>query len=249
MKVPNIQELMPQYQKPMEMHAADENAAMAMGRMATAYPDQDHLAHLKAHCLFGTDQMLGANPIIAPAFIPRALEHIKQHMMLWYTQQMNRHTTIPAGVNKVKYEDSKVKHEIDKTMAIASDHLKLDAQEQFQALMPEIAKMLQIAQQFKPPQPPMDGDAQAVLQASMAETQRRAAKDQQDAQIKQAEMQQKQVAQQQEQQFKAAMNAENNLTKERIDTLDLTLEAARLKKEQGESAIALQDVIQRNLRG
>jgi chaperonin GroES len=247
MKVPNIQELMPQYQKPMEMHAADENAAMAMGRMATAYPDQDHLAHLKAHCLFGTDQMLGANPIVAPAFIPRALEHIKQHMMLWYTQQMNRHTTIPAGVEKVKYEDSKVKHEIDKTMAIASDHLKLDAQEQFQALMPEIAKMLQIAQQFKPPAPPMDGDAQAILQASMAETQRRTAKDQQDGQIKQAEMQQKMAAQQQEQQFKAAMNAENNLTKERIDTLDLTLEAARLKKEQGESAIALQDTIQRTL--
>jgi small-conductance mechanosensitive channel len=134
-------------------------------------------------------------------------------------------------------------------MAIASGHLKLDAQEQFQALMPEIAKMLQIAQQFKPPAPPMDGDAQAVLQASMAETQRRAARDQQDAQIKQAEMQQKQVEQQQKMQFEAAMNAENNLTKERIDTLDLTLEAARLKKEQGESALALQEEIQRNLRG
>ena len=107
--------------------------------------------------------------------------------------------------------------------------------------------MLQIAQQFKPPAPPMDGDAQAILQASMAETQRRTAKDQQDGQIKQAEMQQKMAAQQQEQQFKAAMNAENNLTKERIDTLDLTLEAARLKKEQGESAIALQDTIQRTL--
>ena len=113
----------------------------------------------------------------------------------------------------------------------------------------DIAKMLQIAQQFKPPAPPMDGDAQAVLQASMAETQRRAARDQADMQIKQAEMQQKQVEQQQKMQFEAAMNAENNLTKERIDTLDLTLEAARLKKEQGESAVALQEEIQRNLRG
>jgi hypothetical protein len=249
MKVPNIQELMPQYQKPMEMHAADENAAMSMDRMATAYPDQDHLAHLKAHCVFGTDQMLGANPIVAPTFIPRALEHIKQHIMLWYTQQMNRHATIPAGVHNEKYEDSDVKHQIDKTMAIASDHLKLDAQEQFAALMPMVAQMLQIAQQFKPPAPPMDGDAQAVLQASMAETQRRAQRDQADLQVKQAEMQQKQMEQQQKMQFEAAMNAENNLTKERIDTLDLTLEAAKLKKEQGESALALQEEIQRNLRG
>jgi hypothetical protein len=43
------------------------------------------------------------------------------------------------------------------------------------------------------------------------------------------------------------MNTENNLTKERMGTLDLTLEAARLRKEQGESAVALQEAVQRGL--
>jgi hypothetical protein len=43
------------------------------------------------------------------------------------------------------------------------------------------------------------------------------------------------------------MNTENNLTKERMQTLDLTVEAAKLKREQSESAIDLQNELQRNL--
>jgi hypothetical protein len=43
------------------------------------------------------------------------------------------------------------------------------------------------------------------------------------------------------------MNTENNLTKERMDTLDLTLEAAKLKKEQAESVTTLQEAVQRGL--
>ena len=49
------------------------------------------------------------------------------------------------------------------------------------------------------------------------------------------------------QQFEAAQNTEKLLTEERLKTLDLTVDAARLKKEQGESAIALQNELQRNL--
>ena len=81
----------------------------------------------------------------------------------------------------------------------------------------------------------------------MAETQRRAAKDQADIQLKQAQMAQDQQDQNRQDQFKAAMNTENNLTKERMQTLDLTVEAAKLKREQSQSAIDLQNELQRNL--
>jgi uncharacterized protein YeeX (DUF496 family) len=250
MKIPNIQELMPQYSAPIEMHAADENAAMVMGRMAVAYPKQNHLAHIATHVEFGLSPILGSNPINAPSFMPRAIEHIKQHMMLWYSQRMDNYTIQQAGIKREKYADSKLVPEIDKAMEIASSHVQLDAQDDLGKFMQPIAQMMQIAQQVsQPKQAPMDGDAQAVLQASMAETQRRAARDQAELKLKMGEMQQKMAEQDKKQQFEAAMNAEDNLTKERMQTLDLTVEAARLKKEQGESAIALQNEIQRNLRG
>jgi len=248
MKVPNIQELMPQYQKPVEMSSSDENAAMAMGRMATAYPRQDHLAHIKAHLAFAQNPILGANPIIAPNFVPRVLEHLKQHMMLWYTQKMDNYTIVPAGVEREKYEDSKTPREIDRAMAVAAEHVNLDTQEQLNQFMPAIAQLMQIAQQFKP-QPQLDGEAQAILQASMAETQRRAARDQADVQMKTMEMQQKDARENKAEQFKAAMNAENNLTEERMKTLDLSVEAARLKREQQETAVKLNESVQRRLGG
>ena len=250
MKIPNIQELMPQYSSPVEMHAADENAAMVMGKMAVAYPRQDHIAHMATHVDFALNPILGSNPINAPNFMPRALEHLKQHMMLWYSQKMDNYTIHQSGIARKKYADSKLVPEIDKALAIASSHVDLDAKEDIGRFMQPIAQMMQIVQQVGQPKPaPMDGDAQAILQASMAETQRRAAKDQADIQLKTVGMQQDVAEQEKKQQFEAAMNAEDNLTKERMQTLDLSVEAAKLQREQGESAIALQNLVQRNLRG
>jgi hypothetical protein len=247
MKIPNVEQLMPQYQSPMEMHAADENAAMTMGRTATAYPRQDHLAHIQSHLSFATDPVFGMNPIIAPTLIPKALEHIKQHMMLWYTQQMTGYTTVPAKLQISKYADSQLVPEIDRAMAIASQHTQQDSAEIFKKVMPVIQQLIQFMQQQKPQTPPMDGDAQAILQASMAETQRRTANDQATIALKQQAMQQKAVQDQRDQEIKVAINTENNLTTERMKTLDLSVEAARLKKEQQETAVALNERVQRGL--
>jgi hypothetical protein len=48
-------------------------------------------------------------------------------------------------------------------------------------------------------------------------------------------------------QARIAMNAENNLTKERMMTADLTVEEIKLQREQEETALKLQNVTQRNL--
>jgi hypothetical protein len=238
LKVPDIQELLPNATKPMEHNAADENAAMALGKSAFAYPGQDHLAHIQTHLTFGLDPMLGSNNLIAPKFIPQALEHIKQHMMLWYTNQMTGYVTAGTDLKLGSYEDSKLASEIDKAMAVASDHVKLDTQEVFAGVLPALQQLGQVMQQFKPPAPPMDGEAQAVLQASMAETQRRAARDQADLSQKAKELQ-----------AKIAMNAENNLTKERMMTADLTVEEIKLQREQEETALKLQETTQKHLGG
>jgi chaperonin GroES len=249
LKVPNVNELIPNAAKPAEMNAADENSAMALGRPAFAYPRQDHLAHLQAHLNFALDPNLGSSQLIAPRYIPQVLEHIKQHMMLWYTSQMSTYVQGGQKINFDRYEDSKLVKQIDNAIAIASDHVKLDTQEVFQGVLPAIQQLQQMLQQFKPPAPPMDGEAQAVLQASLAETQRRAARDQADVAIDQARMQADQVNRDKDRQVKIAMNAENNLTQERIKTAELTVDEAKLQKEQSETAIRLNQATQRNLGG
>ena len=247
LKVPNVNELIPNSSKPTEMNAADENSAMSLGRPAFAYPRQDHLAHIQTHLSFALDPALGSNKLIAPKFIPNALEHVKQHMLLWYTQTMSKYVQGNNDLDFGKYEDSKLVKEIDNAIALASGHMKLDSAQVFSGLMPALEQLGQMMQQFKPPPPPMDGEAQAVLQASMAETQRRAAEDQArlafDSQKFQAEM----MAKKEEAQYKVAMNAENNLTTERIKTAELTVDEVRLRQEQEKTAVKLNQETQRNL--
>jgi hypothetical protein len=246
MKVPGVNELMPNAPKAVEQDSANENAAMALGKPAFAYPRQDHLAHIQSHLNFALDPNLGSNNLIAPKFIPQVLEHIKQHMMLWYTSQMQGYVTANPNLEFEKYEDSKFAKEIDKIMAVASDHVKLDTQQVFAKVTPALQQLGQVMAQFAP-QPQVDPADQALLQASMAETQRRAARDQGDLQIAQQRLQNDMTQDEKDREVKIAMNAENNLTTERLKTAELTVDELRLRKEQNETAIKLNETTQRNL--
>lgn len=246
MKVPGVNELMPNAPKAVEQDSANENAAMALGKPAFAYPRQDHLAHIQAHLNFALDPNLGSNNLIAPKFIPQVLEHIKQHMMLWYTSQMQGYVTANPNLESEKYEDSKFAKEIDKIMAVASDHVKLDTQQVFAQVTPSLMQLGQVMAQFAP-KPQVDPADQALLQASLAETQRRTARDQGDLQIAQQKLQNDMMQDDKDREVKIAMNAENNLTTERLKTAELTVDELRLRKEQEQTAIKLQNVTQRNL--
>ena len=240
MKVPNVAELMPAAIKPGEMNAIDENMAMALGKPAFAYPGQDHLAHIQSHLNFSLDPTLGSNPIIAMNCLPQEMEHIKQHMVLWYKDQMTQYAAGETGINLQKYDEKDMTKPIDQTIAVASEHVKMDTQQVFEKVMPALQQLgqliAQMTQQRQQQATQMDPDSQAVLQASMAETQRRQMRDQADIQL-----------QTQKLQTEVAMNTENNLTKERMKAADLTVEGANLQKEQQETALSLQEAAQRNL--
>jgi hypothetical protein len=243
MKVPNPSELMPTAVKPTEMNAIDENAAMALGRPAFAYPRQDHLAHIQTHLTFALDPIFGSNQMIAPKCLPLEIEHIKQHMILWYTNQSNTYVTEGTDIDLRKYAESKMQKDIDQAVAAASTHVQMDGQKVFAQVIPNLQKLsgllAQMAQQNAAQQKSLiqDPEANAVLQASMAETQRRAARDQADMKMAQDKLQ-----------IEVAMNAENNLTKERMKEADLTLDEVKLRQEQQETALTLQEAAQRNLR-
>jgi hypothetical protein len=256
-KVPGINELMKDVPNPEERPVADENVAMALGQMGFAFIDQDHLAHIQGHLDFAKDPAFGANPMIAPAFIPQMMEHVKQHITLWYLKRMNGYVTKSTGKQQADYANPKYTAEIDKIYALASQHVAMDSEKAFKGVMPVIQQMMQMMQQGKQ-QAPLPPEAQVLMQTSMAETQRRAAKDQADLQLADkrltqegqesaARMQMEMAKQQQSDSVKMSTNSADNLTKERIESAKLTRDAAKLQNEQAETALALQKEAQQTL--
>lgn len=248
-KVPNINELMIDVPPPVKMDAANENVAMAIGQAAFAYPEQDHLGHIQAHLDFAKHPVLGANPIIAPAFTPKAVEHIKQHIVLWYLNRMNGWVQKSLGEKLTDYNLLDDPKDVDKLFALAAQHLEIDAGETLEGILPVIMKLVQQAQQFKP-KPPMTPETQVLLQTSMAETQRRQARDQAEMDLKAQKMDmdsqialKKQADEMQlameELQLKLAIATNDQETKERIETARLTRDAAKLSHEKEKTVINL----------
>jgi hypothetical protein len=139
------------------------------------------------------------------------VEHIKQHMTLWYLNRMNGYVENLRGKPVDDYENPALTATIDKLYATVGQHVALDSEQVFAQIMPQLQQLTQIMQQNKP-QPQLPPDAQVVKDTAMAETQRKAAKDQQDGQIAQAKLQDGQQRAQAQMQAKAQeTQADNNL--------------------------------------
>jgi hypothetical protein len=189
LKIPNVSELLRNVPAPEQRTLADENAAMSIGQPAYAYLQQDHISHIQGHLMFGLDPSFGSNPFIAPQFTHNAIEHIKQHMTLWYLNRMNGYVANLRGGKPVSnYDNPKLTAIIDQLYASVGQHVALDSKEVFSQILPQIQQLQQVAQQYAPAAvlPP---DAQVVKDTSMAETKRKEAKDQQDMQLAQAKLQ------------------------------------------------------------
>jgi hypothetical protein len=189
------------------------------------------------------------------------MEHIKQHLSLWYLNRMNGYVTKTLGRKPTDYDDPRITPMADKLYAGASQNVTLDTSKVFGKVVPIMQQMAQQLAQLKQQQtPPMTPEAQVLLQTSMAETQRLTAKDQADIQLQGQKLQNQQqldtakleLNQQQftdEQQLKAAMETEKNLTQERIESARLTRDAAKLQQEQVKTASMLQNEAQSFLGG
>jgi hypothetical protein len=230
-KVPEVNELMIGVPDPEKRDAANENVAMALGQSAYAYIEQDHLAHLQSHLDFAKNPIFGANPLIAPKYIPNAIEHIKQHLTLWYLNRMNGYVNKAVGQEVKDYDLPQVTPKVDQLFAVASQHTDLDAQQVFSGIMPIIQGMAQELEKFKP-QPQMTPEALVLQQTSMAETQRRAARDQAEIQLQQKKQQEEFAFKQEDLQLREAIANGDNETKERIEAARLNRDAAKLRLEE-----------------
>jgi hypothetical protein len=245
-KLPDVNEVLPDPQEVKEMNPALENVAMTLGKPVGAFPKQDHLAHFQVHLAYLQDPLYGGNPIMAPTFLPAVLEHLKQHLTMWYLNQMDGYTSaaLDRPFNIMKIEP--IIREAQQLLAAAGQHVHQDANEQLANIGPLIQQALETLQKMKAQQP-LDPSIQALVQTQMAETQRKTAKDQADAQIKQQDMVAENEGKAAELQARVLMNTEDNLTEERIKAAELTRDAAALQQEQIKTAIEAQNRIQSNL--
>jgi hypothetical protein len=189
MKVPNINELMKDVPAPEQRTSADENAALLIGQPAYAYLQQDHIAHIQDHLQFAMNPFLGQSPFADPGYLNNLIEHLKQHMTLWYLNRSNGYVEQSTGKPVDDYDNPELTPTIDKVYTTVGAHVMMDTQQVFGQFAPAFQSLIQMAQKRKNQPQPLPPDAQVVKDTSMAETQRKTQKDQADMQLAQAKLQ------------------------------------------------------------
>ena len=240
LKIPNAKELLNPAMEPKEQNAVNENVAATMGRPIVAFPEQDHIAHLKTHLAYLMSPALGMNPLIAPAFIPAILNHIKEHIAMWYASSIFDLGTEATGgkdlgdlLKELKTPDDK--RAFDGMLAEAAQIVAQEAGNVFAALPPVIQQAQQVMQSFAP-QPPVDPSvqlAQAQLQAQAQRDAQRAQLDAQRLQLTAAQTQQKAQAD-------AAKMQQDAATDQQRTQLDVAQMQLNAQQEQARLALAQQ---------
>jgi hypothetical protein len=216
MKIPDYKSLMAKRPEPIELNAVNENLAMTLQRPVMAFPDQDHLAHIQVHLDFMKSPMFGMSQLMGPSMLPGALQHIKEHMVYWYSTYIYEQTSNVVGAPLEQFLEGKnkdVSAEVDRVIAMASQRYMPEIEQSLQGVPPVIQELQKFMQQFQPPKPE---DPSKVL---MAETQRKAQYDQgkleleklrvsRETQLDQIKMQEKQM----ELAAKQSMNDADNRT-------------------------------------
>lgn len=144
------------------------------------------------------------------------------------------------------YASPEITGQIDKLFALSSQHTNIDAQQIFSKVLPVIQHMAQQAAQYKP-QPPMTPSDQVLKETSLAETQRRAKRDEVEMDLRRQKQEDDTMKAIKDQQVKVALNSVDNLTDERIHAAELSHNAAILQHEQEKTALSVLQAAQDNL--
>ena len=199
MKIPNPEELLTTPPTPEPEDPVSENVGMALGKPCTAFPNQDHVSHLKVHLGFAMDESLGKNLLIAPQLIPLMLQHLKEHLVLLYAKNMGDMVQAAARGEKMvdysKDKDPKVAAALARALAVATAFVP-EQRNNYDAVVKAGQALIQLLQQISPPQP--QDPTVAAAMAAKAETDRRAQRDSADIQLKGKELQLKQAGMQQD---------------------------------------------------
>jgi len=226
LKIPDPLKLLAPKTQPTETNAVEESVKATLGQAITAFPDQDHIAHIQVHVAFMKSPMFGSSKLIAPTALPILLGHLKEHMALWFAAETFKAAAsalanVPEMAEGLVDEDGEplegdnpedrlramIRQTTDKADKQALDQMLTQAalsvlggaNDAFKALPPVIEEAMAMVKELSPP-PQQD----PALQAALAETQRRAAEDQAKDAREKAKLQLTAQQDQQQQQLDAA---------------------------------------------
>ena len=214
-KIPDAKNLLIPRPQPQRLNAVNENLAAMMGKSLIAFPDQDHLAHLKVHLDFMVNPVLGGNPIIGPSFIPLILTHVKDHIGMWYVTETVNFASHAAGMDVSMLMDSKdpeVDQEFDRMLAATSEQVNFNAQQTLKGIPPVIQQAIQFMQSLSPQPTDPAQVAMVSAQAQQADVQRKGQADQMKAAIDKQRIDADLASKAAEIQMRQQINQEDNQT-------------------------------------
>ncbi len=159
-KIPDYEEFLPASPEAVPLNPVDENINMVMGKPVKAYEGQNHEAHIQVLLDFSKSKLFGMSPAIASKFIPEAINHLQDHLLVWYGEMMKLSAAKSLGKmpQDIDWDDTpdtavamaKSSAVVDKAASIAFEKipaLVAQAIEQLQAMAPKPAvdPMIQVA--------------------------------------------------------------------------------------------------------
>jgi len=173
-KIPNATDLLKPVPQAQELNAVNENVAMTLGRPVVAFPEQDHLAHIQVLLDYMLSPFFGMLSIIAPKYLPAALQHLAEHMAYWYLSTVVEIGSKETGQDFGKltqFRDPDTLKEMDQTLAEISHHVMDTAKQMLAKIPPAIQQAQQLLHSLMPP--PQQDPSQAALAVANANNQSR----------------------------------------------------------------------------
>jgi hypothetical protein len=184
MHVDDIDDLLPPPPTPTQLNAVAENVAASYGQPLAAFPEQDHLAHIETHLRFLTDPNTGGNPLLSSTVMP-IMDHLKQHIIMFYSEAVqNALSAGDAQPGSIREEDNAIA-----AAAALADGALGEVFAPLSQLFQQALTVMQEQQKSQQAAALQDPSAQAMLQASLAETERKSKDDQTKAQLAQKKQQ------------------------------------------------------------
>lgn len=148
-KIPDFEEFLPATPEAVPLNPVDENIAMVMGKPVKAYEGQNHEAHIQVLLDFSQNNLFGKSPIVAPHFIPAALNHLQDHLLVWYGEMMKK---AAGGDEQTNWDEDP-----DASIALAKACPVVDAAANAAfAKIPALVAQAMQALQSMAPKPPVD---------------------------------------------------------------------------------------------
>lgn len=192
LKFPNPEQLLVAAPDPKELNAVNENVAASLGRPVTAFPEQDHLAHIQVHLDFMNSPFFGLLQPIMTRLYPAMVQHLVEHIVLWYASRVYEHASAAAGqdfAELLKLKDPETRKEIDRTVAMASMAVIEEANTVLRTLPPIIGQAMQAVQALQQAQQPQDPTAAGKIATEQVRGRNQQQLEQQRQQGKQMEKQ------------------------------------------------------------